>query len=201
MSSGDSTPVLTVTTDDAAGTSIPSPYLLQADVSMWATFVQVIQQEFCGDFFFFFFGYAAIWNSRALHWPHSWEGFLICGNFSSFTTPSPGWVSVPKCFFSLIIFIFFPHFKEIGLPFWVTGVFHQCSEVVLWKLLHMQMIFWYICGRESDLPILFLHHLGTAPHPPVISYDPLYFCGVSWNNYFFISDFIDLGRPFFVWWV
>ena len=54
MSSGDSTPVLTVTTDDAAGTSIPSPYLLQADVSMWATFVQVIQQEFCGDFFFFF---------------------------------------------------------------------------------------------------------------------------------------------------
>ena len=54
------------------------------------------------------------------------------------------------------------YFKEIGLPFWVPGVLCQCSEVVLWKLLNIQMIFWWICGGESGLPVLFLHHLGTA---------------------------------------
>ena len=54
-------------------------------------------------------------------------------------------------------------FEEIGLPFWVPGIFHQHSEVVLWKLLHTQMFFWWICGRESGLPILFLCHLRTAP--------------------------------------
>ena len=53
-------------------------------------------------------------------------------------------------------------FKEIGLPFGVPGVLCQHSEVVLWKLLNIQMIFWWICGGESGLPVLFLHHLGTA---------------------------------------
>ena len=33
-----------------------------------------------------------------------WEGFLVFGNFSSFTTPSPGWVSIPNSFVSLLIF-------------------------------------------------------------------------------------------------
>ena len=33
-----------------------------------------------------------------------WEGFLVFGNFSSFTTPSLGWVSVPNSFVSLFIF-------------------------------------------------------------------------------------------------
>ena len=58
----------------------------------------------------------------------------------------------------LFCLLYFP-FKENGLPFWVPGVLHQCSEVVLWKLLSIQMIFWWICGGESDLPILFLHHM------------------------------------------
>ena len=34
-----------------------------------------------------------------------------------------------------------PPFKENGLPFWVLGVLHQHSEVVLWKFLSIQMIF------------------------------------------------------------
>ena len=33
-------------------------------------------------------------------------------------------------------------FEENGLPFWVPGVLCQCSEVVSWKLLSIQMIFW-----------------------------------------------------------
>ena len=55
-----------------------------------------------------------------------------------------------------------PPFKENGLPFWVPGVLHQHSKVVLWKLLNIQMIFWWICGGESGLPVLFLCHLGSA---------------------------------------
>ena len=49
----------------------------------------------------------------------------------------------------------------IGLPFCVSGVLHQRPEVVLWKLLNIQMIFWWICWGESGLPIPFLCHLGT----------------------------------------
>ena len=32
------------------------------------------------------------------------RGFLVLGNFSSFTTPSPGPISVPNSLFSLCIF-------------------------------------------------------------------------------------------------
>ena len=40
-------------------------------------------------------------NSPQTHW---WEGFLVFGNFSSFKTPSPGWISIPNSFVSLFIF-------------------------------------------------------------------------------------------------
>ena len=55
-----------------------------------------------------------------------------------------------------------PPFEYIGLHLWVSGVLCQHSEVVLWKLLRIQMICWWICWGESGLPILFLHYLGTA---------------------------------------
>ena len=32
-------------------------------------------------------------------------------------------------------------FEDNGLPFWVPGVLHQHSEVVLWYLLSVQMVF------------------------------------------------------------
>ena len=38
--------------------------------------------------------------------------------------------------FSSLSFVL-PHFEEMGLPFWVSAVLCQRSEVVLWKLLHM----------------------------------------------------------------
>ena len=93
---------------------------------------------------------------------HLWEGFLLFGNFS-FTTPSSGWVSVPNSCLSFgHLYFVLPPFKENGLPFWVPGVLPQHSEVVLWKLFSIQMIFWWICGGESGLPVLFLCYLGTA---------------------------------------
>ena len=45
-------------------------------------------------------------NSSQTHW---WEGFLAFGNFSSFKTPSLGWVSIPNSFVSLFIFYILSH--------------------------------------------------------------------------------------------
>ena len=76
--------------------------------------------------------YAALWDSKAPHWPHLWEGFLLCRNFSSFTTPSLGGVSVPKSFVSLFVFILCPTsfwrdwFSFLGI--WdPLSAFRKCS--------------------------------------------------------------------------
>ena len=47
---------------------------------------------------------------------HLWEGFLLRGNFSSFMTPSPGWISVPKSFVSVFLFYILSnlHLKRLG---------------------------------------------------------------------------------------
>ena len=94
---------------------------------------------------------------------HPWEGFLLCGNFSSFTTPSPGQVSSLTFWSLLLSFIFCPtSFQREWAAFLGAGVLRQRSEVVLCKLLSIQMVFWWICGGESGLRILFLCHLRTA---------------------------------------
>ena len=70
------------------------------------------------------------------------------------------------CLFCLslyLLYFFLPPFEDNGLLFWVPDVLCQHSEVVLWNLLNVQMFFWWICGGESDLCVLFLHHLRTAP--------------------------------------
>ena len=52
-------------------------------------------------------------NSPQTNW---WKGFLMFGNFSSFTTPSPGRVSVPNSFVSLFVFyiLFYFLWKRMG---------------------------------------------------------------------------------------
>ena len=61
------------------------------------------------SFFFFFFFLS--WLCCPLRLQNSsqiclWEGFLLCGNFSSFMTPSPGWISVPILLSLFLSFIF-----------------------------------------------------------------------------------------------
>ena len=52
---------------------------------------------------------------------------------------SPGQVCIPNCFVSFCLLYFaLPPFEKSGLPFWVPGVLHQCSEVVLCKLLSIK---------------------------------------------------------------
>ena len=67
--------------------------------------------------------------------------------------------------FYLLYFVL-PPFKENGLPFCMPDVLRQHSEVVLWNLSSIQMIFRRLCGGESGLPVLFLCHLMTAPGYP-----------------------------------
>ena len=80
-------------------------------------------------------------------------------------TPSPGQVSIPKSLFSVFIFFIFclTSFEDIGLPFWVPGILCQHSEVILWKLLKIQMI------SPHLIP------LPSWDHPPTpLSWDSLF---------------------------
>ena len=75
---------------------------------MWASGLLLCWELQLGVFsvlFFFFFSWLFC-SLRFQNFPqtHPWEGLLLCGNFSSFTTPSPGWVSVPNSFVSLFVF-------------------------------------------------------------------------------------------------
>ena len=66
------------------------------------------------------------------------------------------------CLSFYLLYFFLPPFEDNGLLSCVPDVFCQHSEVVLWNLLSIQMFFWWICGGESGLPVLFLCHLRTA---------------------------------------
>ena len=60
-------------------------------------------------------------------------------------------------------FIFFPTcFWRQWSAFLVADVLCQHSEVVLWNVLSVERFFWWICGGESGLPVLFLCHLRTT---------------------------------------
>ena len=119
----------------------------------------------CWFFFFFFFWLCCLWDSKAPHWPHLWEGFLLCRNFSSFTTPSPAGISVPKSFVSLFVFILCPTsfwrdwFSFLGI--WdPLSTFRNCSVGVAPHSDHSLMFLW---GRKwSPYPIFLL----SLEHPP-----------------------------------
>ena len=68
--------------------------------------------------------------------PGVWKLLLFYDSF-------PGWVSVPNSFVSLFYLLYFvlPPLEDNGLHFWVPSVLCQCSEVVLWYFLSVQMIF------------------------------------------------------------
>ena len=89
-----------------------------------------------------------------------WECFLVFGNFSLFLDSLPGTELHPYLFY--LLYFFLPPFENNGLLFWVPDVLWWHSEVVLWNLLSVQMFFWWICGGESGLPVLFLRHLRTS---------------------------------------
>ena len=110
MPSGHSGPVLTLS--NAACASLFSPCLLVADASTWATspLGVAVRRVICGFYLFIYSSWSCcplrFQNSLQTRW---WEGFLVFGNFSSFMTPSLGWISVPNSFVSLFIFYILPY--------------------------------------------------------------------------------------------
>ena len=77
-------------------------------VSVWATSLLgvVVRCVICGFYLFIYFSSQLRCPLRFHNSPQTcrWEGFLVFGNFSSFTTPSPGQISIPNSFVSLFIF-------------------------------------------------------------------------------------------------
>ena len=114
--------------------------------------------------FIFLPGYVALCGSKARHRLGS-ESVSWCLETSLFKTPFPGWSSVPTSFVSLFIFYIFSYLlsKTMGCLSGCLIVLCQHSEVVSWNLLSIQMFFRLICGGESCLPVLFLHHLRLPP--------------------------------------
>ena len=91
---------------NAAHASLFSPRLLVVDTSIWATSLLgfVARHVLCGYLFIFFSWLFCPLKFQNSLQTYQWEGFLVFGNFSSFMTPSPGWVSVPNSTVSLFIF-------------------------------------------------------------------------------------------------
>ena len=165
LPSGHSGLVLTLSNADC--TSLFSPQLLVADMRVWATSLLIVEVSciICGVYLFIFSSLLCC-LLRFQNFPETrwWEGFLVFQNFSSFTTLSPGQFPIPNsCLSFYLLYFVLPPFKDNGLPFWVPGVLRQCSEVVLWYLLSVQLIHQWIYWGESGLAILFLHHLRTPP--------------------------------------
>ena len=90
----------------------------------------------------------------------SWDGI-----------PFPGRSSLPTSIvsFFVLLYFFLPVFEANDLLCWVPDVLCQHSEVVLWNLLSIEMFFWWIFEGESGVPVLFLHHLRTAPLSIIIN--------------------------------
>ena len=158
---------LVLTLSNAAHASLPSPGLLVADAgiceasplgsyhwarNLWGLIIYLFSPLLCCPLRF-----------QGSPQTRQWECFLVFGNLSFLRLPSwDGSPSLPLLSLYLLYF-FLPPFKDNGLPFWVPDVLCQHSEVVLWNLLSVQMFFQWICGGESGLPVLVLHHLRTAP--------------------------------------
>ena len=94
-----------------------NPRSLLADVSIWAIspLVVPVRHVICG------FLFVSSWICCPLRFQncpqtHQWVVFLVFGNISSFTTPSPGQVSVLNSFVSFFIFyiLFYLLSKRMG---------------------------------------------------------------------------------------
>ena len=143
---------------------MPSPHSLVADEKVWATSLLVVAVRsifcvcVCVSFFFFtpqLRCHLRFHNSLQTCLS---EGFLLCGNFSSFTTPSPGWISIPKSFVSVLIFYILSYFlsKRLG-----------CLSGCLMSSASIQKLF---CGSCSTFKWSFDEFVGekevSRPIPP-----------------------------------
>ena len=95
-------------------------------------------------------------NSPVRVFPGVWKPLFL----DSF----PGTDLHPYLFCLSLSFIFFPtSFWRQWAAFLPDVLCRHSEDFFLWNLLSAQMFFWWICGRESGLPILLLCHLLNSP--------------------------------------
>ena len=127
----------------SAPASLFSRHLLVVDVSIWATspLGVEVRHVICGFYLFIFSSRLCCpLKSKTLHRPASER---VSWHLETFLLRLPSQDrSLSLTLLSLFYLLYFvlPPFEDNGLPFWVSGVLHQCSEVVLWYLLSVQMI-------------------------------------------------------------
>ena len=105
LSSGHSSQVLTLRTNNAVRTSVPSPHSLLVDGSIWVASPLVMAVRcilcvcvcVCVCVCMCVCVCVSVWlccflRSQSSPLTPSWEGFLLYGKFCSFTTPFPEWV-------------------------------------------------------------------------------------------------------------
>ena len=135
------------------------------DMSVWAT--SLLAAAYSVGFVFFFSlspSYVALWDSKTPHRP-------TCERISYCLETSPSWLPPQDGSLSLTLLSLFLSFIFCYLLSKGMGCLSGClvSSASVQKLFHgscsalIKMIFWWICGGESGLPLLFLPHLGTAP--------------------------------------
>ena len=110
LPSGHSGPVLTLS--NVPHTSLPSPRLFVGDASVWAAapLGVAVRYVICGFYFFIYFSSWLFCPLRFQSFPQTclWDGFLLCGNVSSFMTPSPGQSPSLNLLSLFPSFIFYP---------------------------------------------------------------------------------------------
>ena len=144
LSSGHSGPVLTLSMQPATPCSACTRWLW-----IWVSGLLLCWELWLGAYsvgFFVFFvyppGYVGLWDSKTPHRPTG-ESVSCCLETSppSRLPPQDGSPSLTLLYLFLSFIFVLPPFEENGLTFRVPGVLCQHSDVVLWKLLSIQMIF------------------------------------------------------------
>ena len=116
---------------------------------------------------------------------HQWEGFLVFGNFS-FTTPSPGGVSIPNSFFSLFVFHILSYLLSKRM---------DCLSGCLVSTASTQKLF---CGSCSAFKWSFDEFVGEKVVSPILflvlnviftSFDPYYFSCWVYASIFILTRF------------
>ena len=139
-------PGAVLTLSNAAHASLFSPCLLVVDESLWATSLLAVAVRciICGFYLFIFF-LPVMLPSEIPKLPTDppVRGFPGVWKLFPFHNSLPGTGLCPSLFCLSFYFLYFvlPPFKDNGLSLWVPGVLHQCSEVVLWNFLSVQMVF------------------------------------------------------------
>ena len=145
LSSRHSVQVLTLSTDYAAHASLSRPCLLVDNTRVWATspLGVAIRHVICGVYLLFFLPVMLPSEIPKLPTDPPVRGFpTVWKLLLHDSLQRMGLCPYLFCLSFCLLYFVLPPLEENGLPFWVPGVLCQHSEVVLWKFLNIQMIFW-----------------------------------------------------------